>query len=45
MLLGLSLYNSVHLDIHFPDVIFKKLLVKNYEDEPSVEMVEDLKEI
>jgi ubiquitin-protein ligase E3 A len=31
MLLGLSLYNSVHLDIHFPDIIYKKLLVKDYE--------------
>ena len=26
MLLGLALYNGVHLDIHFPEIIFKKLL-------------------
>lgn len=45
MLLGLALYNSVHLDIHFPDLIYKKLLAKNYEDEPSMETVSDLEEI
>lgn len=45
MLLGLSLYNSVHLDLHFPDIIYKKLLNKNYEEDYGIEIVEDLKEI
>ncbi len=45
MILGLSLYNSVHLDIHFPKITYKKLLFKNFEDEPNIEMIEDLKEI
>jgi len=31
MLLGLALYNGVHLDIHFPEITFKKLLKKRYE--------------
>lgn len=43
MLLGLSIYNSVHLDIHFPDVLYKKLLNKQYEENYSLELVEDLK--
>ena len=45
ILLALSLYNSVHLDIHFPNITFKKLLSKSYEDEPCIEMIEDLAEI
>jgi hypothetical protein len=45
MLLGLSLYNSVHLDTHFPEVIYKKLLNKNYEEDYGTEIIEDLKEI
>jgi ubiquitin-protein ligase E3 A len=45
MLLGLSLYNSVHLDLHFPDIIYKKLLLRNYEEDYGIEIVEDLKEI
>lgn len=45
MLLGLSLYNSVHLDLHFPDIIYKKLLNKRYEEDYGIEIVEDLKEI
>lgn len=45
MLLGLSLYNSVHLDLHFPDIIYKKLLNKKYEEDYGIEIIEDLKEI
>ncbi len=45
MLLGLSLYNSVHLDIHFPEVTYKKLLIKNYEEDYGIEIIEDLREI
>jgi hypothetical protein len=33
MLLGLALYNSVHLDIHFPEIVYKKLLNKKYEED------------
>jgi hypothetical protein len=32
MLLGLALYNGVHLDIHFPEITFKKLLHRKYEE-------------
>ena len=28
MLLGLSIYNNVNLDLHFPIVVYKKLLNK-----------------
>lgn len=45
MLLGLALYNSVHLDIKFPDLVYKKLLQKTKEDEIGLGIVEDLKEI
>lgn len=33
MLLGLALYNSVHLDIHFPEIAYKKLLNPKYEED------------
>lgn len=42
MLLGLSLYNSVNLDIHFPLVVYKKLLNKKYEADAGLEIVDDL---
>jgi hypothetical protein len=29
MLLGLSIYNNVNLDLHFPNVVYKKLLNHN----------------
>ena len=45
MLLGLALYNGVHLNIHFPEIAFKKLLNKNYEEDHGLEIVDDLKEI
>ena len=45
MLLGLALYNGVHLDIHFPEITFKKLLNKKYEEDHGLEIIEDLKEI
>jgi hypothetical protein len=38
ILLGLAIYNSVNLDLHFPSVLYKKLL-----DEPvSLEDVEEI---
>lgn len=41
MLLGLAIYNTVYLDIKFPELIYKKLLQKNKE-ELSIEIIEDL---
>lgn len=45
MLLGLALYNSVHLDIHFPEIAYKKLLNPKYEEDYGLEIIEDLREI
>lgn len=45
MLLGLAIYNSVHLQIPFPNVLYKKLLNKTDDDEYSPELLHDLHDI
>ncbi len=45
MLLGLSIYNSVHLPIPFPNVLYKKLLDRNEDDYFSPELLNDLADI
>lgn len=45
MLLGLAIYNSVHLQIPFPNVLYKKLLNKTEDDEYSPELLNDLHDI
>ncbi len=45
MLLGLAIYNSVHLDIKFPKMLYKKLLSK-VDLQPDVhELLLELQEI
>lgn len=41
-LLGLSIYNSILLDLPFPKIIYKKLLAKNDEDLNSLEDLEEI---
>ncbi len=43
MLLGLAIYNSVHLDLKFPNLLYKKLLSNEEGDYEGA--FEDLKEI
>jgi hypothetical protein len=45
MLLGLAIYNSVHLQIPFPNVLYKKLLDRNEDDYFSPELLNDLADI
>lgn len=46
MLLGLAIYNSVHLNIPFPNVLYKKLLRREEgEDQYSLELLEDLADV
>ena len=45
MLLGLAIYNSVHLEIKFPELLYKKILAKPDEVESTTEIIEDLREI
>ena len=45
MLLGLAIYNSVHLDIRFPRMLYKKLLSKK-DLQPDVnELMSELQEL
>jgi ubiquitin-protein ligase E3 A len=43
VLLGLSIYNSIQLDLHFPNVVYKKLL----EDEstPKIDYWKELADV
>ena len=45
MLLGLAIYNSVLLDIHFPQTVYRKILETTERDEFSHQNLEDLKDI
>ena len=45
MLLGLSIYNSVHLDIRFPRVLYQKLLKKTEEELTTSQLLEELNQI